>query len=156
MWRTRGSSLCLLISDRKLYTYRLIEALFLQRSHSFFLKQAHWRKITWPVQTLQNFLHVKILLQIWRTTWGVAGRRHSWAVATDMLPGGLGVCLQWNMQPAAPDPTIPALHLLRSFLWFTPKGTYVLRCFLRLHHSGIFVKTTDFFDQVWDCVILCV
>ena len=36
----------------------------------------------------------------------------------------------------------------------TSKGTYVLRCFLRLHHSGNYFffknQSTDFFDQVLD------
>lgn len=77
-----------------------------------------------------------------------AGRRHSWAVATDMLPGlhGLGgLCLQWNTRCCNHQ------HRIQQFLQFTFKKRcflwknlkrylqYVLRCFLRLHHSGNFV-----------------
>ena len=90
-----------------------------------------------------------------------AGRRHSWAVATDMLPGlhGLGgLCLQWNTRCCNHQ------HRIQQFLQFTFKK----RCFLWKNPQKVpmfwgvfwdsttvacfFLKnqSTGFFDQVLD------
>lgn len=88
-----------------------------------------------------------------------AGRRHSWAVATDIWPGlnGLGgLCLQWNTPCCNHQhrmETIPAVHRNQKrgcfFVEKPSKGTYVLRCFLRLHHSGIFFFEKSINGFLW-------
>lgn len=88
-----------------------------------------------------------------------AGRRHSWAVATDMLPGlhGLGgLCLQWN------TPCCNHQHRIQQFLQWKPEPK--TRCFLWknlkrylcfevffevFHHSGIFFFEKSINGFLW-------
>ena len=108
----------------------------------------------------------EIRLRIWAEVHmqrGVAGRRHSWAVATDIWPGlnGLGgLCLQWNTPCCNHQhrmETIPAGKTFQKrgcfFVEKPSKGTYVLRCFLRCSTTVAILfknQSTDFFDQVLD------
>ena len=182
MWRTGRSSLYLSICDKKTYTrtddWSIVPAKepqllletgpFSEKSHAGPTLQ----KIVWSMNIAgQNleFSHVirnqtANLSRSSHATGQHAGRRHSWAVATDIWPGlnGLGgLCLQWN------TPCCNHQHRIQQFLQFT--GTknagvclwknlkrylqYVLRCFLRCSTTVAILfknQSTDFFDQVLD------